>query len=144
MWSKSKGIESLLYHPKWRLFRFIFIGGWNAFFSLAFFYILIMTLGDSWYQIVLLITFIASTFQSYFMQKLFVWRKKNSTSKEFIHFFLVCTVQYLLNAGLLFLLVTYLKFSPKILQLPVAFLLALGSYIYFKNRVFRVGSESRI
>ena len=124
--------------PKWRLLRFVLVGGWNAFLSLALFYVLVFSLGNSWYQKALLITFIASTLNSYFMQKFFVWQRVDSSLVEFGHFFIVCAFQYFMNALILFFLVKYLNYSPKVIQLPLSFLIAILSYFYFKTRVFRI------
>jgi putative flippase GtrA len=131
-----KAFRSRIFDPKWRLIRFILVGGWNAGFSLGLFYLIVFTAGPRWYQLALFCTFVASTCQSYATQKIFVWRTKRIEVREFMHFFLVCLAQYVINAAVLLLLVDGIHLSPKLMQLPVSFSIALGSYIYFKKRVF--------
>ena len=117
--------------------RYFLVGGWNAFFSLSFFYISIIFFGNSLYEVILFITFLVSTIQSYSSQKFFVWKRERANAKEFLHFFAVCGVQYLINSALLFVLVGLLHYSPKIMQLPVSIFIAISSYFYFKKRVFK-------
>jgi putative flippase GtrA len=131
-------------NPKWRILRYLIVGGWNAVFSLSIFYGLLIILGNRWYEPVLFIAFILSAIQSYTTQKLFVWTKKKSQWREFFHFFLVCAVQYAINASLLLLLVNTFHLSPKLMQFPLSVCIALGSYLYFKKKVFNVIDESRV
>ena len=120
----------------YQLLRYLLVGSWNAFFSLSSFYLLLHVVGDNFYEQSLLITFFVSTLQSYLTQRAFVWRTGVRDIREFFHFFAVCLVQYFANAGVLYLLVSIAGLSPKFCQIPVSFLIALASYLYFKTKVF--------
>jgi len=117
--------------------RFLLVGVWNAFFSLFLFYLLIFFLGDKEYELVLFVTFAFSTLQSYSTQKFLVWRQREVRIREFSHFLATSIGQYLLNALFMFLLVSEIHLSPKFVQVPVSFAIAIGSYLYFKNKVFK-------
>lgn len=133
---KFDDVRIKVFAPKWKFLRFLLIGGWNAFFSLSLFYFLLYFLKTNFYELALFITFLVSTFQSYLTQTLFVWRNGIFLIKEFSHFLLVCTTQYLINAGAMLILVSGLHFSPKLMQIPVSLGIAVGFYLYFKNKVF--------
>lgn len=124
------------FRRRFTFLRFLMVGAWNAFFSLILFYSLIYILGDRQYQIVLVTTFLISTIQSYITQKYFVWKLKGRRLREFIHFAMTSTAQYAANAIIMYFLVSELRFSPKVMQIPVSFFIAVGSYFYFKTRVF--------
>lgn len=128
-----------LLRKRFTFLRFMVVGAWNASFSLILFYSLIYILGDRQYQIVLVTTFLISTIQSYITQKYLVWKLRGRRFREFMHFAMTSTVQYVANAIIMYLLVSELRFPPKVMQIPVSFFIAVGSYFYFKTRVFAQG-----
>lgn len=121
-----------------RIFRFLVVGLWNAFFSLGIYYLFLFCFGTGAYEIALLISFVLSIMQSFFTQKRFVWHSKDFELTQFFHFSLICTMQYLLNALSMYLLVSQAHLSAKLMQIPVSFTIAVLSYFYFKSKVFRV------
>lgn len=125
------------------LVRYLFIGAWNATFSLTFYFAVLYYFGDSLYQLTLFLTFIVSTMQSYLTQNFFVWRLRKFSYKQFGHFFVTCVIQYFLNALAMYFLVSRFHLSPRTMQIQVSFYIALGSYFYFKNRVFQLRQDIR-
>jgi putative flippase GtrA len=124
-----------------QLLKYLLVGLWNASFSLATFYALLFALSGKRYQLALLISFLLSTLQSYSSQSFFVWHTSIRSLRRFFHFFVVCLAQYAINAIGLFLLVKLTSLNPGILQIPVAFTVALGSFVYLRLKVFRITGE---
>ena len=136
MENRSQRTNELINQDRLRIFRFLVVGCWNAFFSLIVFYFFLFVLGNDFYQFSLLISFILSACQSFLTQSILVWKSQIRDGRRFTHFFLVCLTQYAINALVMFLLVSIFGFSPKLIQVPVSFSIAIGSFFYFKFRVF--------
>ena len=119
-----------------RMLWYLGVGTWNAVFSLFIFYLFLFLMGNNFYQIALLISFILSASQSFLSQSIFVWKSPIRSWKRFTHFFAVASIQYAANALIMLILVSQFPFPPKYCQLSVSFGIAVGSYFYFRTRVF--------
>jgi putative flippase GtrA len=114
------------------VFRYIIIGAWNTFFSLLLLYMLFYLFTSNHYEIELGITFIISSVQSFFAQRIFVWQSSDVVRKELIRFFAGTSSQYLLNSFSIYILDRELHFNPTYVALPL--MLTITSLFYFVNK----------
>ena len=123
--------------------RYLIVGIWNACFSILVFYAFLYFFGFEKYQFAILFTFFLSTIQSYLSQSKFIWRQPLLDAKRFAHFGMVCLVQYLCNAFLMFICVALVRIPPNFSQIPVSSFIAISSYFYFKTFVFQMNRRVR-
>ena len=117
--------------------RYLFVGIWNAFFSLSFYFFLLWLLNKNHYQTALLVSYIFSTIQAHFTQRIFVWHSKSPYLPELAKFAVGVVGQYFANAIILFLTVEFGKLTPFLAQPAVALMVALASYFYNQKHVFK-------
>lgn len=122
--------------------RFLFAGGFNAGISYIIYFIFCLILGESKYQIALIIEWIISSFVSFNTQKYLVFRSKGSWLKEYIKCCTTWFFSYLINAGLLEFFVKSLKLNVFISQIFATLGAAVFTYISFKIFAFKISSEN--
>jgi len=116
--------------------RFFVVGVGNTIFSFSFFYILLILGGEQHKQLMLCITYLSSVCLSYFTQRNFVWQSEMPFSHEFLRFSGIACVCYVLNAAVLEVLTNLFNVKVILIQLPIAALLAIVSFILQKSIVF--------
>jgi putative flippase GtrA len=121
--------------------RFLIVGAWNTFFGLALFYALIETRHTLNYQITLLCSFVLSTVQSHFSQRIFVWKSKQKYLAELSRFFLGTSIFYFVNAVLLPVLVEGVGLRVFISQCAITFFLTIASYFFQSKFVFSISKN---
>ncbi len=117
--------------------RFLVIGGFNAAFSYLIYSIILLVLGVKFYQLSLFLSWFLSSFVSFGLQRNLVFESKGPIIKEYLKSCTTWLFSYLINAGLLSLLVEYCKVNAFIAQLIANFTAAVFTYILFKLFVFR-------
>lgn len=118
--------------------KYLFVGVWNTFFSLAIFDFFLTIFGNSYYEVALLSAFLISTIQSYLSQRYTVWRSFNSTFRSFMAFQALTLVQFLATSLILYIGVGIFRYKPLYVQIPTSLCFAFLSFLYLKLRVFRI------
>jgi len=128
---------------KWQsnlVLRYLAVGSWNTLFSITILYILFFLFNNKFYEIELGVTFALSTVQSYFTQRLFVWKSSTSPKSEFSRFLIAVLFQYALNSTLLYILVNDLNLRPSYVALPIMVSVTCVFYFVNRNIVFKMKS----
>ncbi len=112
--------------------RYLIVGAWNTFFSIAILYILFYLFSSNHYETELGIAFIFSSVQSFSTQRIFVWKSSGMVRSELIRFFVGTGAQYLLNSVSLYVLEREFHVDPSYAALPL--ILIITSCFYFVNK----------
>jgi putative flippase GtrA len=116
--------------------RFFVVGVGKTIFSGSFFYILLILGGEKHKQVMLCITYLTSVCLSFFTQRNFVWKSEMPLSHEFLRFSGIACFCYVLNATVLEVLTNLFNVKVFLIQLPIAALLAIVSFLLQKSIVF--------
>ena len=117
--------------------RFLLVGAFNAGVSYIIYSIFCILLGASAYQISLAIAWILSSVVSFTTQKFFVFQAKGNWIDEYIKCCTTWVFSYLINAGILEVVVKVLHINVFIAQLIATFAAAVFTYIIFKKFAFK-------
>lgn len=117
--------------------RYFIVGIWNAFFSLSFYFLLLLVFSKDNYQIALFTSYVFSTIQAHFTQRKLVWHSRAPYLPELAKFAVGVVGQYFANAIILFVAVEFGKLTPFLAQPAVALIVALASYFYNQKHVFK-------
>lgn len=124
---------------KYRLIlRFLLIGGNNAFASFIFYVLFIKVLGAEHYQISLLASWCFSSFLTFILQKLLVFKTKGNWLKEYKRFLLSWFIGYCLNAVSLAITVHWLAMHVILSQLIALSVITLTTFLLFKFYAFNI------
>ena len=117
--------------------RFLLAGGFNYAFSYFLYVIFTFILGESNYQINLVLSWFFSSFVSFATQRMLVFCSNGPIVKEYIKCFATWMVSYLINAVLLEFCVSIVHLNVFISQFISAGTAAVASYFLFKFFAFR-------
>ena len=117
--------------------RFLFVGGFNAGVSYLIYSAFCLILGSGAYQIALAIAWIISSVVSFTTQKFRVFRGKGNWLKEYLKCCTTWFFSYLINAGLLEIIVKILHLNVFVAQIIATLAAAVFTYILFKKFAFR-------
>ena len=117
--------------------RFLFVGGFNAGVSYLIYSGFCLILGNEAYQIALALAWGISSIISYTTQKFFVFEGNGNWIKEYLKCCTTWFFSYLINAGLLEVLVKVLHLNVFIAQIVATIAAAVFTYIFFKKFAFR-------
>jgi len=120
--------------------RYLFIGAWNTFFGLAFFFLLLKVFSEINYSILLICSFLISTAQSHQMQRRIVWKSKGNYLKELLKFLVGTSGTFIINFLTLPVLVEVFRLPIYLSQIILVIFLTCISYFYQKNHVFPLTS----
>jgi len=123
--------------------RFVLVGGWNFVVAYVLFALFLKALGESYVQTALVLSFLVSTFHSYFTQKFFVFLTKGRYVREYLKCLVSWVIGYFENALLLDLGTRVLGFNPYAVQFVVQVLVAIGGYLLLKYFAFHVRIQKR-
>jgi len=123
--------------------RFVLVGGWNFVVAYILFVIFFKLLGEEAEQTALLLSFLASTFHSYFTQKFFVFLTKGRYVAEYLKCLMSWVIGYFENALLLDLGTRILRFNPYVVQFVAQVLVAIGGYLLLKYFAFHVRVQKK-
>lgn len=117
--------------------RFLIVGGFNAGVSYALYAILVLFLGESFYQISLALAWMISSVVSFFTQKYCVFNVEGNIFKQYLKCCTTWFFSYLINAVLLELFVKHLFINVYFAQIVATLSCALFTYVLFKQFAFR-------
>lgn len=124
-----------------RFIRFLVVGSYNFAVSYIIFAILILFFTDKNSQICLFLSYLISSFNSYFSQKFLVFQTRGDYLKEYIKCSITWFVGYVLNAILLNLLQNILNINVYLSQFICLGSVSVITYILFKYFSFRQKSN---
>lgn len=117
--------------------RFLLVGGYNTVISYLL-YALFLWIGDERYpQLSLFFSFILSSLNSYWTQKIFVFVTSGNYMREYIRCLLSWGISYLLNVVWLYILVHIVLLNPYLAQLIAQILVVVNSYLMLKHFAFK-------
>ena len=119
-----------------RVLRYLFTGGYNFVVSFIIFAILIFILTENHSQICLILSYLISSFNSYFSQKFLVFQTKGNYVQEYLKCSITWFIAYILNAGLLKFFFDFLGINVYISQFVSLSTVAIVTYILFKHFSF--------
>lgn len=117
--------------------RFLIIGSVNAVVSFCFYSIFCIILGSSNYQLSLVLSWLISSIFSFTLQKYFVFQSRGNWFREYTKCCITWSLSYLLNVLFLEICVKYLILNIFISQIISTFMVAIFTYILFKNFAFK-------
>lgn len=117
--------------------RFLFVGGFNFVVSYIVYSILCIILGESAYQIALVLSWALCSIVSYTTQRYFVFESRGDWLKEYLKCCTTWVCSYCVNAFLLEILVRYVHMNVFLSQLIANFTAAVLTYILFKYFAFK-------
>lgn len=115
-----------------KFIKFSIVGFSNLFISLAVYYILIFLSIN--YQIANTVGFLVATFNSYFWNKLWVFKNNKNKISDIIKFYIVCLSSWLLSTVLLYIWIQKLGISDKIA--PIVNLCITTPLNYLMNKLW--------
>ena len=118
-----------------KFIKFSIVGFSNLFISLAVYYILIFLSIN--YQIANTVGFLVATFNSYFWNKLWVFKNNKNKISDIIKFYIVCLLSWLLSTILLYIWIQKLGISDKIAPIVNLCITTPLNYLMNKLWVFR-------
>ena len=128
------------------ILRYLIVGGLTTLVSLGVYYGLTMTVLDPengiQLQIANIISWIAAVTFAYFANRIFVFRSRNKNMlQEAAAFFAARIGTLLMDMGIMFVFVTLLGFSDRIMKLVVQVVVTVANYVFSKLMVFRKKEE---
>lgn len=124
-----------------RFIRFLVVGSYNFAVSYIIFAILILFFTDKNSQICLFLSYLISSFNSYFSQKFLVFQTRGDYLKEYIKCSITWFVGYVLNAILLNILQNILNINVYLSQFICLGSVSVITYVLFKYFSFRQKSN---
>lgn len=118
-----------------KFIKFSIVGFSNLFISLAVYYVLIFLSIN--YQIANTVGFLVATFNSYFWNKLWVFKNNKNKISDIIKFYIVCLLSWLLSTILLYIWIQKLGISDKIAPIVNLCITTPLNYLMNKLWVFR-------
>lgn len=116
--------------------RFLLVGGYNTVVSYALYSLFLYLLGGSAAQTALFLSFLVSSVNSYWTQRIYVFQSKNKALlKEYMRCLTAWGINYVFNAGLLFALTHFV--NPYLAQLIALILVTVNSYLMLKYMAFK-------
>ena len=115
-----------------KFIKFSIVGFSNLFISLAVYYVLIFLSIN--YQIANTVGFLVATFNSYFWNKLWVFKNNKNKISDIIKFYIVCLSSWLLSTVLLYIWIQKLGISDKIA--PIVNLCITTPLNYLMNKLW--------
>lgn len=118
--------------------RYLFVGGWNTIFGYLVFTGLYFLLNRRFhYSLIFIISYVISITNSYICNKVFVFKTRGNYLIEYLRFYLVYALSFVINLGALFILVEYFKVHLLFAQAILTLLTIILSYFGHKFFSFR-------
>lgn len=118
-------------------FRFLLVGGYNTVFSYLLFVWILWILDSQYEQIALALSFAISSINSFWTHKIYVFASKEPAIPEFIKCFGTWSISYVLNAFILWGMVTGLEMNAYLAQGIALVSLTVFSWVMLKYVAFQ-------
>ncbi len=119
--------------------RYLVVGGWNTAFGYLLFIALYTLLHATVnYLAILIVSYVVSITNAYICYKFLVFRTKGNYLREYLRFYLVYGLAFLINLALLPVFVELLGINPVISQGVIVIFTVIISYVAHKNFSFNV------
>lgn len=123
-----------------RVIRFLIIGSINAAISYVIYALAVLILGETLYQLCVILQWVISSVISYLNQKFFVFCTKGDYLKEYLKCCSTWAVSYFLNVIILEIFVRFLIKNVYIAQFISLFIVSVATYVLFKFFAFKKSS----
>ena len=134
-------MKHFIYRHEQKL-RYLAVGGWNTLFGYLLFVALYARLGGRInYIAILVVSYVISISNAYLCYKFLVFKTRGNYLREYLRFYLVYGLAFLINLALLPLLVEVLKLNPVVSQGAIVFFTVVISYMAHKNFSFNVAVD---
>ena len=120
-----------------RIVRYIIIGCVNAVVSYAIFAILLLLLGEAFYQLCIALQWVISSVISYLNQKFFVFCTIGNYIKEYLKCCSTWAVSYVLNVIIIEIFIRFITKNVYISQFFALLTVAIATYLLFKLFAFK-------
>lgn len=117
--------------------RYVLVGGYNTVISYLLYALFLWLMNSNFEQVALFFSFIVSSLNSYWTQKIYVFNTKGNVKKEYCKCLISWGVSYALNVVLLFLFVKVLELNPYVAQFFALILVTINSYLMLKKFAFK-------
>ena len=121
--------------------RFLMIGSLNAGISYLIYSIICIVLGSGAYQTALAFAWALSSVISFTTQKFLVFQSNGKWLNEYLKCCTTWIFSYLINAGILELLVKILHINVFVAQIVATLIAAIFTYVIFKKFAFKQGKH---
>ena len=125
--------------------RFLLVGGFNATVAYCLYALLLWIWGDSHYMAALNWSWILSSISSFICQKIFVFCTKGRPLdwlKEYLKCLATWLVSYVINAVVLWALVSRAGMNPYLAQIIAVACTTVSSYCFMKYFVFKTADKT--
>jgi len=121
--------------------RFLIVGAWNTLFSYFVFAVLYRLWGGGWRDVpVQLVTAILGISNAYICHRILTFKSQGVWWKEYLRFYVVYGLQFLLQMVAFFLFATWMGFNGYVVQLVLTIMFTIASYWAHKEFSFKRGS----
>lgn len=117
--------------------RYVLVGGYNTVISYLLYAWFLWLMNSEYEQVALFLSFIVSSLNSYWTQKIYVFNTRGNIKKEYIKCLISWGASYALNVILLFLFVKMIGMNPYVGQFFALILVTINSYLMLKKFAFR-------
>ena len=120
-----------------RIVRYIIIGCINAIVSYAIFAVLLLILGENFYQLCITLQWVISSIISYLNQKFFVFCTTGNYIKEYLKCCSTWAVSYVLNLIIIEIFIRFITKNVYVSQFFALLTVAIATYTLFKFFAFK-------
>lgn len=123
--------------------KFLIVGGWNTLFGYAVFIVLYYNLHSlTHYILILIINYLISISNAYLTYKFIVFKTRGNYLKEYLKFYLVYGLAFIINLLLLIISAEILHLNILFSQTAIVFITAIISYTGHKGFSFKTSDGS--
>lgn len=134
-----------LYKKHGQKLAYLLVGGWNTLFGLAIFALLYSLLHQILhYILILVISYIIAITNAFLCYKFFVFKTKGDLFREYLRFYIVYGVSFVINIGFMVIIVELFKIKPIPAQSIILSITTIVSYIGHKHYSFSKPAEIEI
>lgn len=87
--------------------------------------------------VIFMISSVISISESFFVQKRYIWRSIHNWKLEAVKFTFTFVVVFFINLAALSAVTTATGLDPRLVQLPILGIIAIGLYVIHKNWTFK-------